>query len=106
MRTLIAALVLAALSTAVPPGSATAASTDQDKIGKIVRKYAYTGNVFDEKFKPKAICHCHDTALRQKAGILFTTNGLDIYCAIPTTVTNGELQVVDFGCQDFDIIGK
>jgi hypothetical protein len=29
-----------------------------------------------------------------------------LVCAIPATITNGELVVVNYGCQDFDIIGK
>lgn len=59
-RTMIVGAVLVAVLGAIPFDDALAGSTDQVKIGKIVRKYA----------------------------------------------SDGELEVVDYGCQDFDIIGK
>lgn len=107
MRTAFVSLVLAAIMSCLPFSHALAASSDEAKLAKIVRKYAFAGNnVFDDSFKPKAICHCNDAGKTQKVGFLYTSSGLNLLCALPTTFTNGEFVVVDFGCQNFNIIGK
>jgi len=107
MRVLSVLFALVAAASLCLARPAHAGPSDAEKVLKLVRKLATDEDtVFDSDVKPRTLCHCK-VAPTNRLGFLVFDTSLHIRCAIPTTISaEGEFQVVEFGCVDFEILSR
>jgi hypothetical protein len=107
MRLVYGTIALGLALSWAAPASTLAGTSDRDKLAKAVGKVAISSTtVFTPQFRPKATCYCR-TDVQRRVGFLVTGDGTTVVCGVPTTVTlEGMFLVVDYGCQDFEVLGK
>jgi hypothetical protein len=110
MRILIGTLVFSASVAwwSIFCGPALAGASDEEKVAKVARKYAIPSDtIFTSAFKPKVACYCNGVFPHRLGALTINPSGTHVSCAIPTTVgLDGNFVVVDFGCQDIQILTK
>jgi hypothetical protein len=106
MRALPTLLLLVAAFSVGLARPAQAGLSGRQELMKLAARYAVPIDaVFDPAMKPKTLCYC--TAGDRSVGFLGVTLALEFICAVPTSFSaEGEFQVVDYGCTDFEIIGR
>jgi hypothetical protein len=103
MRIVLAVCIAALLSSFAT--SSHAATSDREKLAKLVQKHAVPANtIFTPAFKPKVACYC---VTNDEVGFLATDDGTELFCVVPTSFTaEGNFTVIDYSCGNFEILPK